>query len=476
MKKLLLSSMAAAALCANDSELQSLKIQMAQMQQMMQAMQAKIDTLESAKPAQVTGTAAASETQTVSAVAENVQKTASNLDLSLILDASYVSRSKKDEQLTHLELPGIAHGLIGSHGHDGHDHATYNASNGFNLNYAEMAIHSTVDPYLDADAVFHFSEGGVEIEEAYFTSRSLPYNLRARGGKFLSDFGRLNNQHHHAWSFSDMPLVYEAFLGNHGINETGAQLQWVAPTSAYLMFGIEALQGKNEAMFGNGAIANPLHEEDDSTTGEPFLANSTNQPSLLVGYVKTSADIGNTTILAGASIAKGKSRLDHFDDEEPHAFAGESDLYGLDLTIKHYFDSYSSLTWQSEWLYRDMEGTQFADDVDNTPNTFDLDATQSMHKKQAGYYTQLVYAPDANWKIGARYDNIYRNDVNGESATNDLDQYSAMVEYNSSEFARYRLQYTHSNALFNEEGMRQNLDSLIFSVNIALGTHTAHAF
>jgi hypothetical protein len=57
-----------------------------------------------------------------------------------------------------------------------------------------------------------------------------------------------------------------------------------------------------------------------------------------------------------------------------------------------------------------------------------------------------------------------------------LEQYSAMVEYSTSEFARYRLQYTHSDALFNEEGMRQNLDTLIFSVNIALGAHAAHAF
>ena len=464
MKKLLLSSLAAAALCANDTELQSLKAQMAQMEAMMKAMQAKIDTLENAKAAPV---AAQTESQPASILPETARTVASNLDLSLILDASYVVRSKKDEVAQHLELPGIAHGLIGSHSHDGHEHATYNAGNGFNLNYAEMAVHSTVDPYLDADAVFHFSEEGVEIEEAYVTSRNLPYSLRARGGKFLSDFGRLNNQHHHAWSFSDMPLVYEAFLGNHGINEIGAQLQWIAPTENYLMFGVEALQGKNEAMFGNGAIANPYDAEEN-------LAASATQPSLLVGYVKTSADIGNTTILAGASIANGKSRLDHFDDETPHAFAGESDLYGLDLTVKHYFNSYSSLTWQSEWLQRDMEGIQFKDD-DGDLTTDDM-LTPAMHKKQAGYYTQLVYAPDANWKIGARYDNIYKNDINGVDSTGDLDQYSAMVEYNTSEFARYRLQYTHSNALFNEDGMRQNLDSLIFSVNVALGTHAAHAF
>jgi len=465
MKPFVLSALAAALLSADPGELESLKAQMAQMQLMMQAMQQKIDALETtaAKPAQA---AAAPRPETAPAA-----RPASLLDFSVIVDASYVARSKKDEETMHLEVPGIAHGLIGSHSHDGHAHATYNASNGFNLNYAELSVHSTVDPYLDADAVFHFSEEGVEIEEAYFTSRSLPLGLRARGGKFLSDFGRLNNRHHHAWSFSDMPLVYEAFLGSHGINEIGAQLQWTAPTPFYLMAGLEALQGKNEAMFGQAALSDPNDEET-------VLAGSASQPSLLVAYVKSAFDIGDTSLLAGFSYAGGTSRIDHFDDEDPHAFAGESDLYGIDLTLKHYFNSYSSLTWQSEWLYRDMDGTQFRNvdtDGDDVPDTV---VSGRLRKKQSGYYTQLVYAPDQNWGIGARYDAICRNSLSNPAAfaPENLDQISAMVEYRASEFARYRLQYTHSNALFNEEEQRQNLDSVIFSVNLAIGKHGAHSF
>ena len=106
---------------------------------------------------------------------------------------------------------------------------------------------------------------------------------------------------------------------------------------------------------------------------------------------------------------------------------------------------------------------------------------ESLRKQQAGYYTQLVYAPDQSWRMGLKYDNIYKNDVIVEGANENkpknMDQYTAMIEYHSSEFARYRLQYSHSNALFNEAGdQRQNLDSLIFSVNIALGRHNAHPF
>ncbi|WP_345974857.1 TonB-dependent receptor [Sulfurimonas sp. HSL3-7] len=393
-------------------------------------------------------------------------------DISLVTDFSYVYRNVEDSELQHLEVPGIAHGLMGSHSHGTTSHATYNANNGFNLNYAELVLSSSVDPYFNMDAVFHFSEHGVEVEEAYFTTTSLPAGLRFRAGKMLSEFGRINSQHHHFWDFGDMPLVYEAFLGNHGINELGAQLQWVAPMDHYLMIGVETLQGTNESMFGNAAISDPNSIVEDAAP----LASEVRAPSLFVGYVKTAFDIGNTTILPGISYAYGSSRLDHFGDEEsPHAFAGNSALYGADLTVKHYFDSYSFLTWQSEWMMRDMDGTQYVNNTDtNTTSSADL------NKKQAGYYTQLVYAYDKNWRAGVRYDNIYKNDVTAGGTNLDLpdnfNRYSAMAEYHPSEFSRIRLQYNHNEALFNEEGERQDIDTVMVQFNIAIGAHGAHDF
>jgi hypothetical protein len=394
-------------------------------------------------------------------------------DISLILDASYVNRNKEDDEIAHFEIPGIAHGLLGAHEHGGHSHATYNAYNGFNINYAELVLSSSVDPYFTLDGVFHFSENGVEIEEAYFTTTALPAGLRLRGGKLLSNFGRLNAQHHHYWDFGDMPLVYQAFLGDHGINEKGLQLQWVAPMSHYLMVGAEVLQGENESMFGTGSIADPLTDEEDAAP----LAEAADAPALFVGYVKTAVDIGETTIMPGISYARGTSRLDHFGDEEPHAFSGMSSLYGVDLTVKHYFDSYSYLTWQSEWMMRDMDGTQYAYD----PEATDPDIVNAeLEKEQAGYYTQLVYALDKNWRFGARYDSIYQNDVTKNDVKLDMednfDRVSAMAEYHPSEFSRIRLQYNHNTALFNEEGERQDIDTVMVQVNIAIGAHAAHDF
>ena len=384
-------------------------------------------------------------------------------DISLVMDSSIVKRSISDDKVSHLEIPGVVHGLLGSHSHDGASHSTYNANNGFNLNYAELVLSSSVDPFFTMEGVFHFSKHGVEIEEIYFTTTALGYGARVKGGKFNSNFGYLNEQHHHSWDFNDMPLVYEAFLGMHGINDTGLQIQWIAPTDTYIMLGAEVLQGDNEQMFGYNKIGDYISQADT--------------PSLYVAYVKTSFDIEDTTILAGLSYARGSSRLDHSQDEDPHSFSGNSSLYGVDLVVKHYFDSYSFLTWQSECLSRKMDGVQYNLNPNDTTAVL---SSPDLEKKQSGIYTQLVYGIDKSWHMGVRYDTIYQNDieVNGSKVNkaDNFDKYSAMIEYSTSEFARFRLQYNRNNALYNEDGDKQNIDTVMLQANISIGAHGAHSF
>lgn len=478
MNRLFSLSLVASSLLLADTDMNQLKTQMDTQQLMIEKLLQKIEKLEDAsayekqivtdrKVVNNKTTMAEDKSKSITPVeAKTFYQSSYAPDISLIGDFSYVSRNKKDAEVAHLEVPGVAHGLLGSHDHDGVSHTPPNGKKGFNLNYAELGLSKSVDQNLQLDAVFHFSKDSVEIEELYFTTTALGYGSRIKGGKFNSNFGYLNEQHHHSWSFADMALVYESFLGMHGINDNGLQLQWTAPTSTYLMFGLEVLQGENEQMFGNSSIGD----------AEDPIAASETAPSLFIGYAKTSFDIEDTSILAGLSYAKGMSRVDHSDDEEePHAFAGDSSLYGMDLTIKSYFDSYSSLTWQSELLYRDMDGIQY-----NFNAAGDVDSSPALSKKQAGLYSQLVYAPNKSWQMGVRYDSIFKNDVveNGvdQDKATDLYKYSGMIQYSTSEFARYRLQYNHNSALYDEDGRKQNINSLILQVNLAIGAHGAHSF
>lgn len=383
-------------------------------------------------------------------------------DISAIVDFSYVNQSLDNNELETLRLPGST------------EPAT-NANNGFNLNYLEMVLSSNVDPYFSMDAVLHFSTEEVEVEEAYFTSTALEHGLRLRGGKLLSEFGRINQQHEHFWDFAQAPLVSEAFFGAEGLNEIGAQLQWVAPTKLYLMVGTEALQGTNDVLFGNAQITDPNSPD--------ILANEEKAPSLFVGYIKSSFDIGHTSVLPGISLAQGSTRLDRF-EESANAFSGNSSVFGAELTAKHFFNSYRFLAWQSEWMTQNIDGTEYDASTGTTQRN-------SLEKERAGFYTQLVYAHDQNWRFGVRYDNLYQNDItlngiaqttfdpsitNPVSTSKNFDRYSVMSEYHFSEFSRIRLEYDHNSALYSESAEKQNLDTISLQFNLSIGAHAAHDF
>jgi len=207
------------------------------------------------------------------------------------------------------------------------------------------------------------------------------------------------------------------------MNDAGLQLQWVLPTDTYFMAGFEAMQGSNDVSFGE-----------------------TEKNNLYIGYLKSGFDISDTsTLLAGASILHGKNEQ-----------GLDTDIYGADLTVKTTFDSYSSLTWQSELLYRNK--TTVAD-----------------KEKQSGYYTQLYYQYNENWAGGIRYDSLFKNIA---TQPDDLDRISAVLEYKPFEFTKFRLQYAYdrSKAFGSENDQRKNISEIFLEFTVEAGAHGAHAF
>jgi len=335
-------------------------------------------------------------------------------DIALILDASAVYRN-------------ISNSSYGSYAILGANTNTptiipFNKNRGFNFNYAEVAMSSTVGPYFDASAIFHLQSDSFEIEEGYLSSRKIPYGLKAKLGKFRSNFGRINAIHQHAWHFSSQPLVFEALLGAEGINDAGVQLQWVAPTDTYLMAGIEALQGNNDVSFGD-----------------------VEENTLYIAYLKSSFDLSeDSTVLIGSSLLHGKN-----------SEALNTDIYALDFTLKTALEGYSSLMWQSELLYRDKK-------------------TSTTNQKQAGFYSQMIYQYDQNWATGLRYDKLYKQP---NSRAKNIDKYTAMLEYKPFEFTKVRLQYSYDRSkVFGANMQQKNTSELLLGITIETGAHGAHAF
>jgi hypothetical protein len=383
-------------------------------------------------------------------------------DIALIVDFSGVGRNLKNAEYTDLEVPGFLQARSTE------EEAGPNAKNGFNFNYAEMSLYSVVDPYFDLFAVFHLHREGFEIEEAYINTRSLTLGLKVKAGKFLSSFGRINEQHAHYWDFANDPLIYRAFFGEENLNEIGAQLTWLAPTPFYLMFGSEVLAGENEISFGAEGFqdAGGTHKIEDS-----------NGPNLYVGYFKASLEAKKLVALFGGSIAHGKTRTnDGFDQspaENPQGYGvyGNTSIIGGDLTLKYLFGSYRYLSLQTEYLYRSMSGDRY----DNTGGAMGLD------KRQSGLYSQLVYRISQRWRTGMRYDLLHKNliKIGGAAAKfpETLPRYTAMLEYNPTEFSRIRLQYSHDRSGYLNSGASPEVNNeVILQFNITIGAHGAHKF
>jgi len=416
MKKTIsLSLLTISSLFAN-AELDEIKEQLRQQQIVMQKLQAKVDALTKESEGKDESLFETKMLQAKSSSSSFSQKEYLP-DIALILNMSAIGRDVANNEYANYAIPGFIN--------SGDAEIPFNPDRGFNLNYAELAMSSAVDPYFDAFAIFHFENDSVEIDEAYVKTRALLYGLQIKAGKFKSSFGRINSKHQHAWNFSTQAIIYEALFGTEGIGEAGVQLQYVAPTDTYIMAGIEMLQGVNDQSFGD-----------------------TQENNLYVSYLKSSVDISDDlSVLGGVSFAHGKN-----------SSANDTDIYGVDLTFNKQLSSYSSIMFQNEYLYRNK----------------DIGVKKD---KQAGFYSELIYNYNNNYAMGARYEAITKNDtdLSAYKSSDNLDRYTAMLQYKPFPFSRLRLQYTKDKTkVINAQ--RRDINEIMLSLNIAIGAHGAHDF
>ena len=296
-----------------------------------------------------------------------------NPDISVIIDTFY-HNNDSPEGIDEIfeDMAGFGH----VHGHDhGHEHARLD--DGFNLRHLELYFAGEVDPYFKAYAIAAVSEEDAELEEAVIETTCLPLGLQVQAGKFFSDFGRINAQHSHEWDFADQPIIHKLTLGDHGLNEKGVQLSWMAPTRFYLLAGVEAFQGENELLFNHIGGENLPDREG---------------PRLWTGWIKFSPNLPQKHgMQAGLSGIRGVHHEAHDgndDGTEDHWLKGHGKFLGADLVYK--YDSrrnygHGDFTAQGEYFYRtkDLSVHRHALLPEFTG--------QDRIDKQDGYYLQTVY-------------------------------------------------------------------------------------
>jgi hypothetical protein len=296
------------------------------------ALEARIQQLESAPAAAPATTAALPPTeQSTPAGRTGSAASAFNPAISLNLGGTYTDTSREPADWR------IA-GFIPSGGEVGPGERS------FNLSESELALTANVDPYFSATMIAALSaEDEVEVEEAYFRTLALPSGFTAKGGRFFSGFGYLNEVHAHAWDFADQPLVYQAFFGNQ-YKQDGLQVKWLAPTDLFIELGAET---------GNGDAFPATRLERNGMNGATLFAH--------VG-----GDLGDSTSWrAGASWIDQRAEDRAFEDADEfgqpvvNSFTGKSRTWIVDAVLKWtpYGDvSRRQLKVQGEYMHRKEEG------------------------------------------------------------------------------------------------------------------------
>jgi len=383
-----------------------------------------------------------------------------NPDMSVIVDM-YYHTDDSEEGISHTmeEISGFGHV------HSDGEHHHHGVENGLNMRHLELQLSANVDPYFKGSAIAAVSEEGAELETAEMETTSLPGGFKLRGGKFYSDFGYINAQHSHQWDFTDQPLVFKLCLGDHGLNDKGVQVSWLAPTPFYLLAGIEAFQGENETMFAYGG-EEPLPSYDGPRTG--------------VAWLKCSPDLpGNHALQVGISGASGQHQEAHDgngDGLEDHWLDGVNTFWCGDFIYKYSApQAYGAddFVVQGEYFcrHRDLEvvGHDLMPQLVGTSRLDDQD----------GYYVQAVYGFLPRWRGGIRWEEVgLMNDSELPDGTNEKGRIShrtgAMLDFTPSEFSRLRLQVNRG-SYATVEG-KEDVTEAYLQWMVSIGAHAAHKF
>jgi hypothetical protein len=362
-------------------------------------------------------------------IAPAAAPSALNPAISVILDGSY--RWLSEDPSTFV-IPGFALGEEVGPG-----------ERGLSLGESELNISANVDDWFFGNLTAAIApEGGIEVEEAYFQTLSLPRGFLFRGGRFFSHIGYLNEVHAHAWDFIDQPLPYQAMLDNQ-FGDDGVQLRWVAPTALFLELGGELFRGDSF----------PAGGANDNGVG-------TRSAFLHVG-----GDVGESHAWQ-AGVSQLWITAQDRETGEGDLFTGDSNLTILDFVWKWAPGGNPSR------VNLKLSGEYFSGNVDGRFNDIPYDGNQD------GWYLQGVYQFMPGWRVGYRYDQVHADDVGPELAGTVLDNQghtprrnSLMVDYSRSEFSRLRLQYTR------DESRPDVIDHQWFLQYImSLGPHGAHRF
>lgn len=364
---------------------------------------------------------------------------------------------------------------------------------GFTFQQGELSLAGAVDPYFFGEAHMVFTDSSVELEEAFFLTTSLPWDLQLKGGYYLTDFGRINPVHPHAWTFQDQPFIITRMFGGDGLRSPGLEASWLAPLPWFSQVTVGMQDGDE------GELTTSFLNADGGVGGRPPVVVDVHNMSDFVYLARWANSWDITPEVTGLV---GVSGLYGANTTGPDA---STFIYGTDLTFKwrpnDNFRGWPFLVWQSEVIARDytadwfVAGTEAGAPSGGHSHSHDAGAAEAEASafpnnlpgailRDAGFYSQLTWGFHYPWALALRgeyasgagksvEDGVLVSREN-DPLRSDRARISPLLIYHPSEFSRLRLQYNYDNAKFLPGN--HGASSVWLGIEFLYGTHPAHKY
>ncbi len=307
---------------------------------------------------------------------------------------------------------------------------------GLQFDEAEMSLVSVVDPYWTLSGNIVFTTGGVDPEEVWARSTSLPA-IQLKLGKLRGTFGKHGLLHVHAFPFIQAPIIMANTIGEEGFKDAGLEASWLTP----LPWFSELTGGVYQAVAADAD--HPLDFGSTRHDNVPYL-----------GHFKNELDLSeSTTLELGQSILQGRGA-----DGVLHS------AYGADVTFRNVPPKTSNARgWilQGEYIQKGSSpGVGYV-------------------REQDGGYASFQYRLSQRWWMGFRGEQARRSfadfvvDDAGNPLAGTVTRGSVNLAWVPTEFSFVRLEYSHARA---DAGNHRSDDRLMIQMSYTIGYHPAHAY
>lgn len=377
---------------------------------------------------------------------------------------------------------------------DVHDAEGSWKSQGITLRGAELIVSANIDPYAFLLGNVLISEGGAELHEAFAEFPFLPFNLKAKAGLMLANFGHWNRFHVHAMPFTSEPRIYREYADGL-LALKGIELSWMMPFDHYIEITLSAynrIQGhshdvdpscgstsvtsktadqiaeeigaEKHGTHWHGSDGEILYEEDllalveEETSTEPVYISGNCRPEGFAygGRITTTFEMGpQFSIDIGAS-GIYQNEYKRTQKTELNGLTYSKILYGADITV--FWHPLTSNKYHNLQAGAEMLGSY---------EGFERSAGNLVYEdyyNRIGLFSWFAWRQSQLWQIGAFGEFFQSNDY----FRNQKKRYGGFATLNITHYQYVRLEYSR----YEYPGVIDGVNRLMLQYDATIGYHT----